>query len=56
MSLARSVSNVATVIRCLVETERSGGHHQKGNTNMYGIIVETATKKLFENVRKFVNP
>lgn len=44
----------ATVVHCIVKNEKHGGHCQKVYTDIYGIIVRTATMQLIGNIRKFV--
>lgn len=55
MSISRLYPGVATTGRCRVEKKERGGYHQKQHADRYGRLVETETKILIWNPRKFVN-
>lgn len=53
MSIAKLDVWAETVVHCLMEQKKREAHCQEKCADTYGTMVDTATKKLVDNVRKF---
>lgn len=55
VSISKLNGWVVTMVHCLVEKRKRGGHHQKEHADKYGRMLDTTTKQLVGSLRNFLS-